>query len=106
MKRLQFLIMTLLLTSMALTFHHHSSQPYHSHHDSKAILLLDDWNGNTQMDDEEKQVFHFQADVVLAYMLSIIVILLITFTRNLSNKFIFLNPIFHQSNYVILTPKL
>lgn len=106
MKKLRILFMTLLLTSMALTFHHHSDLHIHSHHESKAILLLDDWNGQSQWDDEEKQVFPLHADVELAYMLSITVILLITFTRNLSNKFIFLNPIFHQSNYVILTPIL
>lgn len=106
MKKLRFLFMALLLATMTLTIIHISNLPTHSHHESKAILLLDDWNSNSHWDDEEKQTFHFHGDFVLAHILSITIILLITFTRNLKNKLIFLTPKLHQSNYVIPAPKL
>lgn len=106
MKKLRILIMTLLLAIMTLTGIHISKLPTHSHHESKAILVLDDWNSNSHWDDEEKQTFHFQVDIILAHVLSITIILLVTFTRNLKNKLIFLTPKLHQSNYVILTPEL
>ncbi|MGX6444612.1 hypothetical protein ACWM35_15490 [Neobacillus sp. K501] len=106
MKKLRVLFMTLLLAIMSLTILHISNLPTHIHHESKAVLVFDDWNSNSQMDDEEKQTFHFHLDILLAHVLSITIILLIIYTRNLKNKLIFLTPKLHQSNYVIPAPKL
>jgi hypothetical protein len=106
MKKLNALSITLLLTFLTFSILHISNGPFHSHPESKAVIVLDDWHLQSQMDEEEKHLFYLHFIVLLAAILSIVIILIINFSRDFDRKIIFLMPIFHQSNYVILTPKL
>jgi hypothetical protein len=107
MKKLNALSITVLLTFLALSVIHISHETYHSHPESnKAILNLEEWNVNSQWDDKEKHFFILHNLVVLTFLLPLGLIHLRSLSRTFERKRIFLLPIFHQSNYVILTPKL
>jgi hypothetical protein len=68
--------------------------------------MLDDWNMKSQADDEEKHLFQFYFVGILVLLSRIVVTLQRIFSRKYTKNFIFLIPVFHQSNYVILFPSL
>jgi hypothetical protein len=105
MRKLNAFTITLLLTYLGFTFLHISSTPTRPHLESKAIVLLDDWNGQTQWDNGDSSP-DLQSLIMLSFALLTGALFKINLPRILDKKFIFLIPIFHQSNYVILLPKL
>jgi hypothetical protein len=106
-RKLNILPIALLLTFISFsTFHHSNEGLTHPHHANKAVLTIDDWNSNPQSDDEEKHLFNLNVAGVLVLISLIVVILHKTFSRMHNKNFIFLIPVFHQSNYVIYFPEL
>lgn len=65
---------------------------------------MDDWSINSQTDDEEKHLFHLDFVKVLSLISLVVVTLHRIFSYNHTRNFIFLVPVFHQSNYVISSP--
>lgn len=105
-KKVYILPIAFLLAFIALTVLHTSNLFIQSHHSSKAVLMIDDWNSKTQTDDEEKHLFHLNFVNVLFLISLVVVTLHRMFSHNHTRKFIFLVPIFNQSNYVISSPQL
>ncbi|MFB3164229.1 hypothetical protein ABLO26_23005 [Neobacillus sp. 179-J 1A1 HS] len=61
---------------------------------------------NSQTDDEEKHLFHLDFVGFLALISLVVVTLRRIFSTDHNRNFIFLIPVFHQSNYVISSPAL
>jgi hypothetical protein len=104
-KKVYFLPIALLLAFIFFSVLHTSNLFIQSHHSNKAVLLIDDWNMKSQTDDEEKHLFHFDLIEVLTLISLIVVTIHRIFSDNHTRNSIFLIPVFHQSNYVILSPK-
>ncbi|MFJ5717370.1 hypothetical protein [Neobacillus sp. NPDC093127] len=92
----------LLLAFLAFNFLHFSNTIPRSHPEIKAIINLDDSVAKSQSDDEKKQLIDLQILFGLTLVLLTTVIPLINLSSKFDRKHIFLIPIFHQSNYVIL----
>ena len=105
-KKVYLLPIALLLAFISFSVLHTSNLFIQSHQSNKAILMMDDWSTKTQSDDEEKHLFHFDFVKVLSLISLVVVTLHRIFSHNHTRKFIFLVPVFHQSNYVITTPRL
>lgn len=97
---------TLLLTFLACTLLTISYGPIHAHSESKAIVMLDDWNMVSQWDDEKHYASTFPSFALLESNFSIGICILAALSTGLVRRFIFLVPVFHQSNYVIYSPEL
>jgi hypothetical protein len=95
----------LLFAFLSLTFIHFSYTLPHSHTDIKAIINLDDGKKKDQWDDEKKLPIIIQTLVALTTILIAGVTPLIYLFPHFYIFFIFLIPIFHQTNYVILPPE-
>ncbi|WHY01085.1 hypothetical protein [Neobacillus sp. DY30] len=95
-----------LLTFLSFTVLHHSNVITQSHHADKAVLMIDDSIMKSQNDDDQKHLFHLHFVGVLILISLIVVILQKIFLRIHNRIFIFLTPVFHQSNYVISPPHL
>jgi hypothetical protein len=105
MKRFKSLSLPLLLSFLAFTFIHFSSSLSHSHTDIKAIINIEDGKMQGQWDDEKKLSIDLHILLVFTIILSTAATPLIYLLINFERSYIFLIPIFHQSNYVILSPE-
>jgi len=105
-KKVYFLPIALLLAFISFSVLHTSNLFIQSHHSNKAVLLIDDWSIKKQTDDEEKHLFYLDFVKVLCLISLVVVTLHRIFSDNHTRNYIFLIPVFHQSNYVILSPKL
>lgn len=105
-KKVNFLPIACLLAFICFSVFHTSNLFIQSHHSNKAVLMIDDWSINSQTDDEEKHLFHFDFVKVLSLISLVVVTLHRIFSNNHTRNFIFLVPVFHQSNYVISSPRL
>jgi hypothetical protein len=103
-KKLNILPVALLLIFISFSALHHSNVSTHSYQTNKAVMLIDDWSTKSQSDDEEKHLFHLSFIGELALISAIVVTIQRIFSRNRNRNFIFLLPVFHQSNYVISFP--
>jgi hypothetical protein len=104
-KLLKSLSIPLLLAFVSFTLIHFSHTLLNSHTDIKAIINVDDGKVKDKWDDEKKLPVVFQTLVVLTIILSTAVTPLIYLSISFDRSFIFLIPIFHQSNYVIHPPE-
>ncbi|MCM3693381.1 hypothetical protein [Neobacillus niacini] len=106
-KKVKILPIALLLAFVSFTILLHQSKVItHLHHEHKAVLTIDDWNTKSASDDEEKHLYHLYFIGVLALFSQIVVTIQRISTRIYTKSFIFLLPVFHQSNYVISSPDL
>jgi hypothetical protein len=104
MKLIKSFSIPLLLAFLAFTFIHISSSQSHTHTNIKAINNIEDGKVNGQWDDEKKLPVDFNIQLVFTIILSAaapLIFLIINFKRS----YIFLIPIFYQSNFVILSPE-
>jgi hypothetical protein len=104
MKMLRPLSFSLLLAFLAFTFLHFSQGPPVNHHVTKAIIFLDDTQEKWQWDDEKKKSTDVPILLILAIALTAATPPAKYFSKAITRNHIFLTPIFHQSNYVILPP--
>jgi hypothetical protein len=105
MKLVKSLSIPLLLAFLAFTFIPFSSSLSHSHIDFKAFINIEDGKVKGQWDDEKKLPMDLHILLVLTIILSAAATPLISLVINFERSYIFLLPVFHQSNYVILSPK-
>jgi hypothetical protein len=105
MKMLKNLSIPLLLAFLTFTFSHFSYTLSHSHPDIKAIINVDDGKVKDQWGDEKKLPVVIQTHFILTTILSAALTPLIYLFISFHKSFIFLIPIFHQSNYVIHPPE-
>lgn len=105
MKKLHALSIALLLVFLTFTALQKTNGPSHSHPYSKAILFLDDLTAKSQWDDKSKHPIVLHFFFILAFMLPRGIILQSHRSRIIVTKLLFLLPVFHQANYVILPPK-
>lgn len=102
MKTAKSLSITLLLALLALTFLHiHLTSP-NPHHVTKAVISLEDSMAKAQWDDEKKQPIHLEFLFFLTLLLPGVIIRTIYLPTDFDQTHIFLLPVFHQSNYIIL----
>jgi hypothetical protein len=104
-KLLRSLSIPLLLVFVSFTFIHFSHTIPLSHTEIKAVINIDDGKVKDQWDDEKKLSMVIQTLFVLTVILSAAVTPLIYLFIHFDKSIIFLIPIFHQSNYVILAPE-
>ncbi|MEH7115630.1 hypothetical protein V7124_25205 [Neobacillus niacini] len=100
-KNVSFLPIALLLAFIFFSVHHTSNLSIQLHHSNKAVLVIDDWSMKSQSGDDQKHFFQFDIIGVLALLSSIVITNRRFFSRIHHKNFIFLLPVFHQSNYVI-----
>jgi hypothetical protein len=105
MKLIKSLSIPLLLAFLAFTFTHISSSLSHSHTDIKAIITIEDGKVQGHWDDEKKLPNDLGILFVFTIILSTAATPLINLLINFERSHIFLIPVFHQSNYVILSPE-
>jgi len=105
MKLIKSLSIPLLLSFLTFTIIHFSSLISHSHTDIKAIINIEDGKVQGQWDDEKKLPIDLHILLVLTTILSTAATPLFYLLINFERSYIFLIPVFHQSNYVILSPK-
>lgn len=105
MKLIKSLSIPLLFSFLAFTFIHFSSSLSHSHTDIKAIINIEDGKVLEQWDAEKKLPIDLHILMVLTTILSTAATPLIHLLINIERSYIFLIPVFHQSNYVIQSPK-
>ena len=105
MKMLKNLSIPLLLAFLTFTFSHFSYSLSHSHPDITAIINVDDGKVKDQWGDEKKLPVVIQTHFILTTILSAALTPLIYLFISFHKSFIFLIPIFHQSNYVIHPPE-
>jgi hypothetical protein len=106
MKKFEALSIMLLLSFLSFSVLQVSSGTTKTHHESKAIISLDDSTLKLKWDDEKKHPFDLPLLYTLALFIIMATILLDNVSRNFDRKFVFLLPIFYQSNYVISSPEL
>lgn len=104
MKTVRSLSITLLLAFLAFTFLHTHQLPANSHTISKAVISLEDSLAKAQWGDEKKQPFHLEFLLVLTLLFCGVIIRTICLPTDFERTRLFLLPVFHQSNYVILPP--
>lgn len=105
MKMKNHLTIPLLLAFLAFTFLNFSSSLSHSPSDIKAIINIDDAKAKGQWDDDKKLPVDMPILFVFTFILDAVATPLIYLSIIFIRSNIFLIPIFHQSNYVIHTPK-
>ncbi|QCJ40824.1 hypothetical protein FAY30_02265 [Bacillus sp. S3] len=103
-KRIKTLSIPLLLAFFALNFLHISTILPQSHSAIKAVINEDDTKAKAFSDDEKKQPIYLQLLFVLVLVISTAMISPLQLLLAPSRKLIFLIPVFHQSNYLILPP--
>lgn len=106
MKKFNALSITLLLVFLAFTVLQSSSGITKTHHNSKAVILLEDLTLKFKWNDEKKHPVDLQILYTLAFIYLTVIILLDNISRNSDKKFIFLLPVFYQSNNIIIPPEL
>ncbi|GHI00616.1 hypothetical protein AM1BK_41580 [Neobacillus kokaensis] len=106
MKVSKSLAISLLLTFLTFSIFHGPKTPPTNHTEGKASIFFGEWKVKAQWDDEKKQPINMPDLFVLFFILSTIGITVTHFTASLIRNTSFLIPIFHQSNYLILAPKL
>lgn len=104
-KLLKNLSIPLLFAFLTFTFIHFSHSLPHSHTDVKAVINLDDGKVKDQWDDEKKLPVVLQTLFVVTMILSAARTPLLYLFIHFDKSFIFLIPIFNQSNYVIHSPE-
>ena len=106
MKIMKGVSLTLFLVFLAFSVIHVTKAPPHAQPEGKAIILLDDGKIKAQWDDEKKLFINLPDLFVLFFIISTTRITAPYFSANFNRDTSFLIPIFHQSNYLTLTPKL
>lgn len=106
MKTTKSVVIRLLLGFLAIGVLQFTNAPPHPHQESKATIFFDDWKVKAQWDDEKKQPINLPNLFVLLFIISTIGITATYFSTNFNRDTAFLIPIFHQSNYLLLTPTL
>jgi len=96
----------LLFAFLTFTFIHYSHTLPYSHSDFKAIINLDDGKAKDQWGDEKKLPVVLQTLFVVATILSAAGTPLLYLFIHFNKSYIFLIPIFNQSNYLIHSPEL
>ncbi|MFL6560017.1 MAG: hypothetical protein ACJ8MO_28385 [Bacillus sp. (in: firmicutes)] len=104
-KKIKKLSFPLLFAFLSFTFIHFSQPIPHSHTDIKAIINIDDGKVKDKWDDEKKLPVVIQTVFVATSILLAAVTSLIYLFIHFHKSLIFLIPIFHHSNYVILAPE-
>ncbi|MCM3570468.1 hypothetical protein [Neobacillus mesonae] len=99
------LAISLLLTFLAFSIYHIPKAPPNQDPDSKTSIFFNDWKVKAQWDDEKKPI-NLPNFFVIFFILSTIRITVTAISTNFKRDTSFLIPIFHQSNYLIHTPKL
>ncbi|WP_042455855.1 hypothetical protein [Neobacillus dielmonensis] len=99
-KRLS-IMMLLAFLSFSLFQQNHAHLPAHPHPVAKAIISLDDLMEKAQWDDKKKQPFDLPFLFVTSLILIRLVQWVIAYPVRQLQRFLFLVPIFHQSNYII-----
>jgi hypothetical protein len=105
MKMKNHFTIPLLLAFLAFTFLHFSYSLSHSHSDIKAIINIDDAKVKGQWDDDKKLPIDIPIQFVTTFILLAVATPLIYMLISFNKSYIFLIPIFHQSNYVIVSPE-
>jgi Na+/H+ antiporter NhaC len=105
MKMKNKLAIPLLLAFLAFTLLHFSYSLSHSHNDIKAIINLDDdAKVKGQWDNDKKLPVDLPIHFVFILILTAVSVPFVHFPEFFIQRFFFLIPIFHQSNYIIPLP--
>nr|WP_263323729.1 hypothetical protein [Neobacillus sp. Marseille-Q6967] len=106
MKTLRTLSFIWLLSFLAFTILHVTNAPTHPHPIDKAVFFLDDWKLASNGEEEEKHLFFPPVFIEALFHIAAIATILSYLSSCVKRSIIFLTPVFHQSNYVIVSPKM
>lgn len=106
MRTLRTLSFIWLLSFLAFTILHVTNSPTHPHPVDKVVFFLEDWKLPSNGDEEEKHLFFPLIYTKVVLIIAAAITVLSYLSSCVKRSVIFLTPVFHQSNYVIVSSDL